>query len=146
MVFGGDRRVRGGDGGPKQRGERPARVDDLRTQRHKLVVPNFEGRERFGADAAGPRRFPQRRALSKHSLVIGDDPGHAGAPLHKQSVDESAARARVAPHNAQVFRCEQHGLQVARELAGLGDGAINLRAVRALAVELYLCRHPTSAE
>ena len=75
------------------------------------------------ATAAGRARgLQQRRALLEHPLVVGADAGQPRGSGHDQLVEEPAALGRVAPHDGQVLRREQHRAQRAEHSRGRGTG------------------------
>ena len=126
----------------RSRSTRSARaVDDLRAELDEPLVPDVERRELVLGDPRAARRLQQAVALPQHPVVVGEHAGEPRGELHEQLVEEPAPARRLAAHEREVLRREQHGRDVPRQLARLDRDPVDLRAVRARPVELHLEQH-----
>jgi hypothetical protein len=79
--------------------------------------------------------------LAQHPVVVRAHPRVPGSTQHQQVVEKAPAFARVATHERQVLRREQHCAQDPQHVSGLGDlRAVDPRAVRLAGRDLQLDR------
>ncbi len=136
MVGVDDRAIRVGERLGEFGDERESLVDDLGAECHEPFVPDVERGQPVGGQSAGAGALEQRVALLEHPLVVGHDPRESRGALHEQFVEQSPPNPGLAPHDGQVFGCEEHAVRIARQLTALHRRPVELGAVGPVPIEL----------